>query len=274
MSEVKKETAEKKTVKAKKENAKKVSEKKKEEKVTKTKEPKVKENLKEEKNKKEVLLSSDHQKKLKGISKAIYIIAKIAKVCAMIVIPFIVIVMIAFPIIFSKIEVNGNIISYKDVRLVAKENHLSVKLPNGDYVSNDEIEGIDTVLNFLEDNSKGKIIAYFEIALLFVGSVIVVSIYLLSAIEKLFTNIYNQETPFTKENSLYVRNIACLMLLNIIVSFVFELILEILIPNSLSLTGETYGIIEILAVCSGYYIFTYAYKLQEKANTTIYDLKS
>ena len=100
MSEVKKTKTTKET------KAKKVEEKK----IVKEK---VKKEPKIEVKPSQGLLTKDEQKKTRCLSKIIRIIAKIGKICGMIVLPFVVILMVVVPILFSHLEVSGNIVDFK-----------------------------------------------------------------------------------------------------------------------------------------------------------------
>ena len=269
MSEKKKETE-------KKEPPKKKSVKVKE---TKTEEVTVKKAVKKEKKvtpkeeTNEVLLNVDEQKKVHTLSRIIAIFMRVGKILMMIIVPFIFITMIAIPVIFNKLEVSGNIVSFDSVRLVVNDKHLSIKLPDGTYVSNEEIEGLDEIVDFLSDNSKGKIVAYIETALVFVGAILIIEIYLLSYIENLFNNFYYKNTPFIEENANYMRKIGRFMIIRIAISIVMVIVLRLIINSELSVNFDSYGILEILIIYCMYYIFTYAYRLQEKNNTLIYDEK-
>lgn len=231
----------------------------------------IKKETKIETKKNKGLLSKEEQKKTKVLSKIIRILAKIGKICGMIILPFIVLGMIIVPIVFSHLEISGNIIDFKDVRLVMRDKHITIKLGDGNYVSNDEIEGLDSIVEFFSQNSKEKIIAYLEVTLVFFLTMVLIEVYLLMQVEKLFENIEREKTPFIDENVKYVQMISKLVLVSFIASFVFQLILEIIIPDNFSINLANYGIIEILVLFLITYVFKYAVRLQEKEKTVIYD---
>ena len=155
--------------------------------------------------------------------------------------------------------------------LILRDKHITIKIGDGRFISNDEIEGLDNAIEFLSNNSKGKLIAYFEVGLVFFGIMILIEIYLLTQVEKLFGNIETNKTPFIEENCEYVDKISKLVLVSFIVSCVFGLILEIIIPNGISVGFVNYGIIEILVLFAITYIFKYAVRLQEKEKSIMYD---
>ena len=64
-----------------------------------------------------VKFKEEKQKKIKGISKAIYILARIGKIAVTIAIPVIAFLVIVTPIFISSIELRDNTIVFKGVRI-------------------------------------------------------------------------------------------------------------------------------------------------------------
>ena len=291
MSELK----EKKEVSSKKTKAKEIVSEKKKEKVAKPKKTNEskKEKVVKEVKKKEVvkkssptkatdketkeikidntLLDKNEQKKLKTISKIISVITKILRVCAMIVLPLLFIIMIALPIIFKNVEINGNIIKFDDMNLVLHNDTITANLGEKSYIVANNVHNLDHIISFLNDNSLSKLLLDFELSIGFLIIVVVINVFILQYIEKLFDNFYRGETPFTLENSEYIRKIGKMMIISLIVAFVFELILSITTKGVCSINIGTYGIIEILCVYVIYYIFKYGTYMQKKVNTKIYE---
>ena len=221
--------------------------------------------------KEEILLPKKNQKTLKVLSKIIYVITKILRVCAMIVVPIMAVVAILLPIVFSKIEANGNIIKVDDVRIVIKESSVTASIGEKTYLIGENLKNLDKVIDFLNDNSVLKIMIGVELALIFSIILIIINIYLLMYIEKLFKNIHHGKTPFTDENTDYIHKIGRIMIISIIFAMIFEFVLSLYTKNALSIHFASHSIIAILAVYVIYYIFIYATKLQTKFESKIYD---
>ena len=266
MSEKKKTTKkdvveeEKKTTKPKKETVKKTV------KAKVAKEEVKVEVVKEEKPKKETaLLDKSNQKVYKVLSKIIYVLAKIVKVLLMICVPFIFLAMILVPIIFKGFEVSGNIIKFNDASIIVHDESLSIKMGDGVRTVECDAVALEKLTTFLNENSKGLITTYVELALFLAGAILILDIYLFGYIEKIFGNFYKKETPFIKENLDYIFHICiCLVILKAIDCFIFLMGLS----NNLN---SAVGIVDILIVFVIYFIFKYAVGIQKKVDTKMCD---
>ena len=115
-----------------------------------------------------VKFKEEKQKKIKGISKAIYVLARIGKIAVTIAIPIIVFLLIVTPIFISHIELKDNTIVFKESRIDDKititeeksNDGITLQLKaNGILIANATNQ--DTILqmkNVLGNNSKGQII--------------------------------------------------------------------------------------------------------------------
>ena len=139
------------------------------------------------------------------------------------------------------------------------------------YLLADNIKNMNKVINFLNNNSVLKLMIGLELTLVFSIIVIIINIYLLGYIEKLFDNFYRNKTPFTNENTNYIRKIGRVMIISLVASVIFEIVLSIIIKDGYEVHFKSYSIIGILIVYIMYYIFTYATKLQDKSDCNIYD---
>ena len=262
---IKKVTKPKKTIEEKKEEVKKeVS-------------PIVKEVVKEKSVKKEtkkdsseVLFDSKSQHRLKSLSKVVRILIKISKIFLMIVVPFIFIAMIAVPFIFKNLEINGNVIKFSDASIVINEDYVTFKAGDKIYISNEDFRELSSIANFFANNTKGDIVLLTEVSLGFVAATLIITIYILTYLEKLFKNIELNITPFTSENTNYIYRVGHLMIISAIVSLVFELTIGLMFPKINVIKLSSYGIIEILIIFIIYFVFKYATELQNKSDYRIY----
>lgn len=216
------------------------------------------------------LLDSKSQKTLKVLSKIVGIFAKIGRIALMICIPFVFIAMIAIPFLMKELNVNGNVIAFSDIRVIINDDYISYKVANNDYKTNND-KGLLEFTNFLTKHSKNEIALVSEISLLFAASVIILHIYALTYLEKLFKNIYTNDTPFIEENTNYIRKMSNMMLISAIVVMVFEIILGIAFPEFSHINVKSYGVLEILIAYVIYYIFKYATNLQKETLSKIYN---
>ena len=252
MSEVKKKkTTKKDDTKVK--TTKKVAETKKEKKVKVTK--------KEEKN----ILNKEEQRKYTVLSRVIRIFAKIARVCLMILIPFIALAMILIPIVFNKFEVSANVVKFGSASIVIRDDGLSLKLGDKIHVLDCNTTELDQLVTFLSEHSKGTVVFSLELTLLILAVITIFEIYLLVYIEKLFGNFEKDKTPFTKENTDYILIIAKFLVAIKISTICMALV------GLINYGLTTVGIIEILVVFASYYIFKYATGMQKQVDTKICD---
>ena len=263
---------EKKTKTSKKET---VKETKRDVKVTKKetvkKEAKETKKVSATKKKDEALLNKDDQKRFKTLSRVVKIISKIVRIVLMISVPFILMLAIIIPIMFSKIEVSGNIVKFNDARFVLKDDYITLNVGEKTHLIADGIKNMDQVVSFLNDNKLSTLIASFEVALIGAVVAIIINIYIFKDIEKLFDNFYLQKTPLTDENTEYIHNIGKKMIYLLLSELIFGIITTILAKNTFNTHIATYSIIEILIIYVIYYIFKYASNLQKQKESTIYD---
>ncbi len=227
------------------------------------------------------MIEKDKQRKLKVLSKIIYILAKIGKILTYIAIPFIVLGMVIIPILMNKIDIKNDRIILKDkgniISIVEKNDKLVINVKDAKVAEVTGTKDISKIKdffnnnsNFFNNNSKGTIIAAGETALAFALISIIIAIILLRRVEKLFKNINKNDTPFTCDNVEHIRRIAFLMIINIIIPAVVSAVIELILKVDLNIHFGAYNLIEILALYVLVYIFEYGCKLQQDSKCKIY----
>ena len=214
------------------------------------------------------------QRVLRGISRAIEIISRICKVLLIIGGVCLIVVMAALPILFKKIDVKENEIVFNNqvfVKISDDKSNIDVIIDDNIVATESDAAEVAKIIDVFNNNSSSHIlkIAESEMAIALVSLIIMIVI--LHNLIKLFKNICNNETPFIRDNVNYLRNIACLLLLSIIVTNLLGIILELMFDidvHSFTIGGN---VIEILVVISLMYIFKYGCILQEKSKKTIYE---
>ena len=220
------------------------------------------------------MIENDKQRKLKVLSKIIYILAKIGKILTYIAIPFIVLGMVIIPMLMNKIDIKNDRIILKDkgnvISIVEKNDKLTINIKDAKVAEVTSAKDISKIKDFFNNNSKGTIIAAGETALAFALISIIIAILLLRRVEKLFKNINKNDTPFTYDNVEHIRRIAFLMIINIILPAVASAVIEIILKVDLNIHFGAYNLIEILALYVLVYIFEYGCKLQQDSKCKIY----
>lgn len=227
-----------------------------------------------------VKFKEEKQKKIKGISKAIYILARIGKIITTVAIPIIIFLLIVTPVFISNIELKDDTIVFKGARIddritITEEKSndgITLQLKaNGVLIANAKNQ--NTILqmkNVLENNSKYVIIGYVEVGFL----ILVVGLFLyrmiLSRLENLFININQGDTPFTLENVKYIKEIAKLMIVALILPNMGGVIFETILKADLDVGFELFDIVQILFLFGISYIFEYGYELQQDTKAKMY----
>lgn len=227
-----------------------------------------------------VKFKEEKQKKIKGISKAIYILARIGKIITTVAIPIIVFLIIVTPIFISNIELKDNTIVFKGTRIDDKititeekaNDGITLQLKaNGALIADERNQ--DTILQMksvLENNSKGQIIAFLESGFGCLIICLVLYRMILSRLEKLFININEGDTPFTLENVKYIKQIAKLMIVALVLPSVGEIVFEKILSTDLDVGLELFDVIQILFLFGISYIFEYGYELQQDTKAKMY----
>lgn len=227
-----------------------------------------------------VKFKEEKQKKVKGISKAIYVLSRIGKIIITIAIPIIVFLLIVTPIFISNIELKDNTIVFKGARIDDKititeeksNDGVTLQLKaNGVLIADERNQ--DTILQIksvLENNSKLEIISFLELGFTCLLICLVLYRMVLNRLEKLFININQGDTPFTLENVTYIKQIAKLMIIALALPTCGGLIFEKILRTDLDVGFELFDIIQILFLFGISYIFEYGYELQKDTKAKMY----
>lgn len=227
-----------------------------------------------------VKFKEEKQKKIKGISKAIYIIARIGKIVTTVAIPIILFLLIVTPVFISNIELKDNTIVFKGARIddvitITEEklnNSATIQLrANGILIADEKNQ--DTILQMksvLENNSKIQIITFLELGFGCVVVCLILYRMTLSRLEKLFINISQGDTPFTLENVKYIKEMAKLMIIALILPNCGGLVFEKILATDLNVGFELFDVVQILFLFGISYIFEYGYEIQQDTKAKMY----
>lgn len=230
--------------------------------------------LDEEIKMKIVKFKSEQQRKMKGLSKAISIIAKVCRIIVIVCIPIIIASMIILGVLIKKVDIIDNEIKFtgtNDTITIAEENNkIILKMKNQVIADVTEQNTILEIKDFLENNSKLTAFIYVEAGFLFLIVNLILINVMLHALEKLFTNINRGDTPFTLENVSYIKKIAYLMIVVTILPNIIGIIFEIILQTDLDVGFELFNLVEILFLFSIAYIFQYGYEIQLDSHGKMY----
>ena len=217
-----------------------------------------------------VKFNEEKQKKVRTLSNVIGLIGKIGRIVLLVAIPFVVITMLLVPYVVNHVEITENVIGFTTDNIQLLGNH---KLVIFDVVVAG-FEGVSTseVITMFQQHSTFEIIGYLEAGLVFLIADLVIMIFVLNYVEKLFDNIKNHMTPFTLDNVNYIKKIAYYMIALILISPISSVIFNLLLPISeAESTFELMNILEILIIFSMSYIFEYGYEIQKDSQGIMYE---
>ena len=217
-----------------------------------------------------VKFNEKKQKQVKALSNVIELIGKIGRITLIVAIPFIAIMMLLTPYVVNNTEIKDNEIVFKteNIKIIDKNKIAIHDILVGEF---DDITLNNEVKHVLKNNSSIKIIAYIETSLVFLLIDIIIIIIILSNVEKLFSNIKNNKTPFTLDNVNYIKKISYLMIALILTSAIPGTIMNLLIGlEEGENVFELMNILEILIIFSMSYIFEYGYELQKDSKGIMY----
>ena len=220
-----------------------------------------------------VKFKTEQQNKMKFLSKAITIIAKIGRIACTIIIPVIVISMILLGFIIHKVNITDNEITWtgKDtISIIESDNKVSLKI-NNELVS-DITNGhnLIKIKEVLQNNSKIMVLGYVETGLMFLIVSLILIINTFKALENLFNNINKGDTPFTLENIGYIKKMAYLLIAVTVFPNIIGVIFEIILKMDLNFEFRPFNLVEILFLFSISLIFQYGYEIQLDSKGKMY----
>ena len=213
-----------------------------------------------------VKFNNEKQNQVKGLCNAISLIGRIGAIVLKVAIPFVVIAMILIPYLINSVKLDGDTISFTTNNIKLIDDKVEVF----DFIIMDIDEDAE-VLNILKNNTKSEIICYVEAGFVFLIVNLIIMIIILEKVDKLFTNIKNNKTPFTLDNINYIKKISYFMIALIIIEPISEILFSFITNVEGSSGFELMSILEILILFSMSYIFEYGYEIQKDSKGIMYD---
>lgn len=220
-----------------------------------------------------VKFKEKQQNKMKGLSRAIMIIAKIGRIVCWIAIPCVVVAMIFSGLLANKLKIDDNKISVENestFAIVDTGDEVSLRIHSltiGRITDQAEVNKIKELLN---NNSRITVTCYIETGFAILVLTLILMAIVLQYLENLFRNINQGDTPFTLENVDYIKKIAFLMIIITVLPSMFGGLFELVMRMDLDVDLEMFNLVEILFLFSIAYIFQYGYEIQLDSKGKMY----
>ena len=217
-----------------------------------------------------VKFKEQEQKRMKGLSKFIYVVARIFKIFAIMGIfaSSILLVVLTITVPNTKIDTGRQTVEvfdssfkyeYKGKDIVVKNDNLveinpSYKDTINSFASNSKVA--NTIFSIILSCS--LIFACYSLYTLF------------GYLEKLFININEKDTPFSSENVIYLRKIALYLSLFVAIPDFFGILAELIFRINLSVEIDLINYLFVVLIITISYIFKYGYEIQLDSKGKIY----
>ena len=221
-----------------------------------------------------VKFKEKEQKKMKGLSKSIYITARIFKIISIVGLVASIICIIGSMIVIPNSKINND---KKTIELFNKsyeynidDNKFSINVDDKEhFIVEYSLEESYQIDKFIDSSNTYKLsfcLILFISLLIFMIILFKVFTYL----EKLFLNIHNENTPFNLENVSYIKKVALYLILAIVIPNIFGLLAQFIFKIELDVSLDLMDIIFVLIVFALSYIFKYGYEIQLDSKGKIY----
>ena len=223
-----------------------------------------------------VKLKKEKQRQMKGISNILSLVGKIAAIVLRVGFVFLIIGMIAIPIVFKDIDVkDGKLVSKnKNIEISEKKNKVNIIVKGNDDAATFSQKDVESLVPAIEHFSKPVVLGLLEVGLAFVGALMIILIKALNHLEKLFNNIHEGDTPFTLDNVDHIKKMSYLMIAAIVVASIAGVLLAIPLKDNVNIDINMLSIVEILFLYSMSLIFEYGYEIQKDSKGIMYEEES
>ena len=230
----------------------------------------------EEVKKRVVKLDGKKQEKMKLLSKVIYRLALICRIGVIMGIAVIILTMIIIPFVYQNvkvldkgiIEIFGEKVNIDRTSSLIKVGYQKREV---EIIKNNDVVALNLILDNLENGTAFKLVGFIELAFAILILMLYLMVRVFKCLESLFRNIHDGDTPFTKENVLFIKRIATLLIGVIILPNVSGILAQQFIGEDLDIGLELMDFIYILILFSMAYIFEYGYEIQRDSMGVMYE---
>lgn len=221
-----------------------------------------------------VKFKEKEQKRMKGISKAIYIIARIFKIMNIVGLIAALICIIGSIIIIpnTKFDLNNKTVKIFDDKYeyVMDNNKFEINFTDGNNFSLEYNEYEVPVIEKIISSKTSYQLSFSLTLFISLGLFMIVLFKTFTCLEKLFLNIRNEDTPFNLINVSYIKNMAIYFIVSIIIPNLVGGLTELIFGLNLGVSIELMDIVFVLIIVALSYIFKYGYEIQLDSNGKIY----
>ncbi len=219
-----------------------------------------------------VKFKAEKQKKMKGISKAIYVTARIGKITIVLSVIILAVLLLLLPIVANGIKITENNISFfgENYKYEIDEKNVIVTEEKTGKSTSIYVDTDSDLQEYYNSRSKTFLVVSAEIVGICLIAFLGITFIILRNIEKLFINIHNEDTPFTLENVKYIRKIAMFLIIAIITPTVCGVLFQAFAEIDMNVGIELMDLILVLIIFSMAYIFEYGYELQLDSRGKMY----
>lgn len=221
-----------------------------------------------------VKFKKEKQKRMKLLSKVIYILARIMKIVAAVGIVALALTMVLLLVFGMNFEKDESMVSFMDERMSYEVFDDKVvweyKDETYEVTKPQEVDALKRTIDFINRYSVGTIVMSGFVMFATLGATLVLLFCSLKHLEKLFMNIHDEETPFTMENVEHIKKLAFYQITMIVVPFVMGLITQAWLQYNFGVEFEGIEVIYILFLFSLAYIFEYGYEIQLDSKGKMY----
>jgi len=213
-----------------------------------------------------VKFKEEKQKKVKGISKIIYVTSRIIQCLVGGAIALLILFMLVVPFLLNRVKMD-------EEKIVVFGSEYSYRVEGNLFVLEDykiETPNSINIKEYLLSHSTTYHIFATEYVLLCLIVSLGIFFLLFHNIEKLFLNIHRENTPFTLENVSYIKRIAFLLVLFIVIPNVTGLLFELATHSNMEIELEVSNLLLAFIIVIISYIFEYGYEIQLDSKGKIY----
>lgn len=221
-----------------------------------------------------VKLKKEKQKRMKVLSKIIYIVARIGKILTIASSIAVLVTMIALPIITSNIKVDGNkatifneVVEYQreDTKIILKQGNKEEII-----TKSEDLKVVNEIINAIENNELTKITIFTEVAFACLVATLILLYLTFRHLEELFVNIHNGDTPFTIDNVKHIKMMSYLLIGVTLLPDICGVIAELIMKIDLNIGFGLMDLLYIIILYSLSYIFEYGYEIQLDSKGKMY----
>jgi len=214
-----------------------------------------------------VKFKKEQQKRMKGVSKAIYILTNIVRIIIGVYAIYLLLICLIFPFVSDTLEIIDN-----KIKIMNKEYNYSID-DNIIIIDENEyyIETRADIKESIKEHDKEYFIICIEYLLISETILALLTTLAMHYLYKLYINIYKGNTPFTIENEKLVKMACLFFLLELILQKVTSLLYSFIAKINLAIDLNIKDIIVVLIGISIIYIFKYGRMIQTDTKAKIYD---